>query len=43
MEYSDICLLGKEPEPRVLIFLLLSFVWVELRRKSLLRFEVLPI
>ena len=40
MEYSDIYLVGKGPEPRVLIFLLFSFVSVELRRKRLLRFEV---
>lgn len=39
MEYGDVYLMNEETELRVLLFLLLWFVWVELRRKSLLRFE----
>ena len=40
MECNDIYLVGKEPEPRIFLFLSFWFIWVELRRKSLLRFEV---
>lgn len=40
MEYNDIYLVSKGPEPIIFLFLSFWFIWVELRRNGLLRFEV---